>query len=144
MRTNFMNTRNNAAFFRAAAVCKLVCIVSRMWCLVQDPGAVPLGAWWVSVPTVVPSKLQTSQKQRTMTALQLGAYASAQKKVLLSSNVSGLPLFALLDIQHLTRQCGVLCTSDGIHSVPEVYEAALQNVMHHAARCAETADRKTC
>lgn len=41
--------------------------------------------------------------------------------------------FSLLDLFPLTQQCGEECTIDGIHSVPEVYDAALQLLLNIAA-----------
>lgn len=38
--------------------------------------------------------------------------------------------YALLDLFPLTRQCGEECSTDGIHSVPAVYDAALQLLLN--------------
>jgi hypothetical protein len=92
----------------------------------------------------VPSKLKTPEKKATMTASQLEAYARAQKAVLFSLSGGRNPLFGLLDIQHLTKQCGEPCTRDGIHFVPEVYEAALQNVLRIAMWVPKMPDSKSC
>lgn len=40
--------------------------------------------------------------------------------------------FALLDLFPLTRQCGEECSPDGVHSVPQVYDAALQILLNQA------------
>ena len=40
---------------------------------------------------------------------------------------------ALLDLFLLTQQCGEECSTDGVHSVPDVYDAALQLLLNLAA-----------
>lgn len=41
--------------------------------------------------------------------------------------------FSLLDLFPLTQQCGEECSTDGVHSSPEVYDAALQMLLNTVA-----------
>ena len=41
--------------------------------------------------------------------------------------------FALLDLLPLTQHCGEECSTDGVHSVPQVYDAALQLLLNLVA-----------
>ena len=41
--------------------------------------------------------------------------------------------FSLLNLFPLTQQCGEECSTDGVHSQPQVYDAALQLLLNLAA-----------
>jgi hypothetical protein len=45
----------------------------------------------------------------------------------------GRGAFTLLDLFPLTQQCGEECSTDGVHSQPQVYDAALQLLLNLAA-----------
>jgi hypothetical protein len=44
--------------------------------------------------------------------------------------------FGLLDMFSITYGCGIECSVDGIHSQPQVYDAATQIVLNMFKQCA--------
>lgn len=85
-------------------------------------------AYWLGMPTLVNSMLNTQEKQEKMNASTLEAYSQEvyRSKILYRS---GGPLM-LLDVEQLSRNCGLECTSDGMHYDGVVYEAALQIMLN--------------
>lgn len=84
--------------------------------------------FWMNLPTLVPSHLQSELKRERMTNRKLQLYA----KELLKSKISGpRGLTTLLDIQFLSHQCGTQCTLDGIHYSQAVYRAALHVMINN-------------
>lgn len=84
--------------------------------------------FWMNLPTLVPSLLQSELKRERMTSQKLQLYA----RELLKSKISGTRgLTTLLDIQFLSHQCGTQCTHDGIHYSQAVYRAALHIMINN-------------
>ncbi|KAL4439864.1 hypothetical protein ABPG75_002865 [Micractinium tetrahymenae] len=77
-----------------------------------------------------PNKMKTAEKQRTMTAANLDAYNRAIEQ---SGLLAPSGPFSLLDLFPLTRSCGEECSTDGVHSLPVVYDAALQLLLNIGA-----------
>ncbi|KAI3431801.1 hypothetical protein D9Q98_010554 [Chlorella vulgaris] len=77
-----------------------------------------------------PNRMRTEVKQQRMTPSNVDSYnqALAQAGVLAPAG----PLH-LLDLFPLTQHCGEECSTDGVHSLPEVYDAALQLMLNVAA-----------
>ncbi|KAJ4759271.1 Pmr5/Cas1p GDSL/SGNH-like acyl-esterase family protein [Rhynchospora pubera] len=84
--------------------------------------------FWLGLPTLISSKLNTPEKRERMTNAMLEAYGRevATTKIL---RQSGGPLM-LLDIRWLSRGCGARCTDDGMHYNGVVYNAALQIMLN--------------
>ncbi|XP_023525286.1 uncharacterized protein LOC111788933 [Cucurbita pepo subsp. pepo] len=84
--------------------------------------------FWIGMPTLINSMLNTEEKRKKMTDLMKVAYdESLRKSRLLRS--SGGPLL-LLDIETLSWNCGVRCTVDGMHYDDVVYEAAIHIMLN--------------
>ncbi|XP_022997835.1 uncharacterized protein LOC111492676 [Cucurbita maxima] len=84
--------------------------------------------FWIGMPTLINSMLNTEEKRKKMTDLMKVAYdESLRKSKLLRS--SGGPLL-LLDIETLSWNCGVRCTVDGMHYDGVVYEAAIHIMLN--------------
>lgn len=79
--------------------------------------------FWIGIPTLINSMLNTEEKRERMTDEMRVAYDEGLRSSKLLRR-SGGPLF-LLDIQSLSWNCGVRCTEDGIHYDGAVYEAAV-------------------
>ncbi|XP_057784144.1 protein ALTERED XYLOGLUCAN 9 [Salvia miltiorrhiza] len=87
-----------------------------------------LHLFWVGMPTLITSMLNTAEKKQRMTA----AMCSSYDKELTGSKLlrqSGGPLLKL-DIGLLSDFCGLRCTSDGMHYDEVVYDAALQIMLN--------------
>ncbi|XP_010263129.1 PREDICTED: uncharacterized protein LOC104601483 [Nelumbo nucifera] len=84
--------------------------------------------FWLGMPTLVSSMLNTEEKREKMSSVMYDAYNSElyESKLL---RQSGGPLL-LLDIQSLSRNCGALCTVDGMHYDGVVYEAAIHIMLN--------------
>jgi hypothetical protein len=84
--------------------------------------------FWLGLPTLIKSKLNTDEKRERMTDAMLGAYGRevARTKIL---RQSGGPL-VLLDVRLLSQGCGARCTEDGMHYDGVVYNAALQIMLN--------------
>lgn len=84
--------------------------------------------FWIGMPTLINSMLNTEEKREKMTDAMRGEY----DKELHNSKIlrkAGGPLL-LLDIESLSWNCGVRCTVDGMHYDMPVYEAALHIMLH--------------
>lgn len=79
--------------------------------------------FWMSLPTLIPSLLQSEVKQKQMTTYNLQVYL---REVQESQILHPKGVAMLLDIQKLSRQCGPRCSHDGIHYNQAIYQAALQ------------------
>jgi hypothetical protein len=84
--------------------------------------------FWIGVPTLINSMLNTEKKRERMTDAMRVAYNEALQSSKLLRR-SGGPLF-LLDIQSLSWNCGVRCTEDGMHYDGVVYDAALHIMLN--------------
>lgn len=78
--------------------------------------------FWMNLPTLVPSLLQSEVKRQRMTSLKMQLYGY-------ESNMSNLT--TLLDVRLLSRRCGARCTLDGIHYCQAVYRAALHVMINN-------------
>ncbi|CAL0317725.1 unnamed protein product [Lupinus luteus] len=84
--------------------------------------------FWLAMPTLVNSMLNTREKKEKMSNLMSGEY----ERVLQSSNMLrqfGGP-FQLLDIGSLSWSCGIRCTDDGMHYDDVVYEAGVHIMLN--------------
>jgi hypothetical protein len=88
----------------------------------------PPHLFWIGMPTLINSMLNTEEKREKMTDTMRVAYDEAlrRSKVL---RQSGGPLL-LLDMESLTWNCGVKCTEDGMHYQGAVYEAAIHILLN--------------
>ncbi|RAL43598.1 hypothetical protein DM860_017341 [Cuscuta australis] len=84
--------------------------------------------FWVGLPKLVNSKLNTEEKREKMGDAQSQAYCDEvyRSKLLLQY---GGPFF-LLDIHRLSDRCGARCTEDGMHYNGIVYDAAVQIMLN--------------
>jgi hypothetical protein len=87
--------------------------------------------FWMSLPTLIPSLLQSEVKQKQMTTYKLQVYS---REVLESQVLHPKGVAMLLDIQKLSQLCGPQCTRDGIHYSPAIYQAALQLLINSSLR----------
>ncbi|EHA8592128.1 PC-Esterase [Cocos nucifera] len=88
----------------------------------------PPHMFWLGLPTLVTSMLNTEEKRERMNRTVWEAYDREvhESKIL---KRSGGP-FLLLDIGLLSRGCGRRCTADGMHYDGVVYEAALHIMLN--------------
>lgn len=84
--------------------------------------------FWIGMPTLINSMLNTEEKREKMTDEMRGAYDRElwRSKLL---RQSGGPLL-MLDMASLSWSCGVRCTADGMHYDFPVYEAAVQIMLN--------------
>ncbi|MCD7446424.1 hypothetical protein HAX54_007736 [Datura stramonium] len=84
--------------------------------------------FWLGMPKLINSMLNTEEKREKMTDVMWQAYTDE----LYSSKLlrqSGGPLL-MLDIHALSNNCGVRCTTDGMHYHGVVYEAAVHVMLN--------------
>ncbi|KAH0465895.1 hypothetical protein IEQ34_005998 [Dendrobium chrysotoxum] len=88
----------------------------------------PPHMFWLGLPTLLNSMLNTEEKKEKMSKTVWDAYDQEVdgSGVLRPSGGS----FVLLDIGSLSRSCGLQCTTDGMHYERVVYEAALQVMLN--------------
>ncbi|KAI4299659.1 hypothetical protein L6164_033095 [Bauhinia variegata] len=79
--------------------------------------------FWLGMPTLVNSMLNTEEKREKMTNLRRGAYDRELENSMLLQQHGGP--FQLLDMGSLSWNCGIRCTDDGMHYDGAVYEAAV-------------------
>lgn len=84
--------------------------------------------FWMGMPTLINSMLNTEEKREKMTDEMRGAYDKQLWKSKLLRQTGG-PLL-MLDIESLSWNCGVRCTEDGMHYDLPVYEAAVQIMLN--------------
>jgi hypothetical protein len=94
--------------------------------LLEPSSSLRPNMFWLGLPKLVNSKLNTEEKKEKMTDTMLEAYDREVDSRGMSKGSSGP--FMLLDIGLLTCGCGVNCTSDGMHYDDAVYNAAV-NIM---------------
>ncbi|KAG0460339.1 hypothetical protein HPP92_020636 [Vanilla planifolia] len=88
----------------------------------------PPHMFWLGMPTLVNSMLNTEEKKEKMNRMVSEAYGhEVDGSGMLMQ--SGGP-FMLLDIGSLTQRCGNQCTSDGMHYDKIIYEAALHIMLN--------------
>lgn len=85
--------------------------------------------FWIGMPTLINSMLNTEEKREKMTDALRAAYDKQLRKSNLLRKSSNGP-FLLLDIESLSWNCGVRCTVDGMHYDLFVYEAALHIMLN--------------
>ncbi|XP_057442062.1 protein ALTERED XYLOGLUCAN 9 isoform X2 [Lotus japonicus] len=84
--------------------------------------------FWLGMPTLINSMLNTQEKRVKMTNLMRDEYESELQKSNILRQFGG-PL-QLLDIGSLSWNCGIKCTDDGMHYDGAVYEAGLQIMLN--------------
>jgi hypothetical protein len=100
---------------------RLLGVVAALHALSGSPSkAPPLEAFWLSVTSVVPSKLKTDQKRQMMTPANVAGYNDAIRRSGVASKAT------LIDMHSLSASCGALCTEDGIHYGNATYDAVIQ------------------
>ncbi|XP_042500390.1 uncharacterized protein LOC122078475 [Macadamia integrifolia] len=84
--------------------------------------------FWLGMPTLVNSMLNTEEKRLKMNSAMQDAYDRElyESKLL---RQSGGPML-LLDFQSLSRNCGIQCAVDGMHYDEAVYEAAVHIILN--------------
>ncbi|XP_050368594.1 protein ALTERED XYLOGLUCAN 9 [Argentina anserina] len=86
----------------------------------------PPHLFWIGMPTLINSMLNSEEKRERMTDALRAAYEEQLRE---SSLVRNGP-FLLLDVESLSWNCGVRCTADGMHYDRPVYEAALHIMLN--------------
>lgn len=77
--------------------------------------------FWLGMPMLINSMLNTEEKREKMTNVTQFAYNQGLRRAnLLRPNGP----FVLLDMQSLSEKCGARCTEDGMHYDEVVYEAS--------------------
>lgn len=84
--------------------------------------------FWLGIPTLINSMLNTEEKREKMTDLMRVSYERELKKSQILQQFGG-PL-QLLDISSLSWNCGIRCTDDGMHYDGVVYEAAVHILLN--------------
>uniref|UniRef100_A0A1D1YLH7 CAS1 domain-containing protein 1 n=1 Tax=Anthurium amnicola TaxID=1678845 RepID=A0A1D1YLH7_9ARAE len=84
--------------------------------------------FWLGMPTLVNSMLNTEEKQEKMNKSMWEAYHRELIESKLLQQMGG-PL-VLLDIESLSGNCGLQCTIDGMHYDGVVYEASLHMMLN--------------
>jgi hypothetical protein len=77
-------------------------------------------------------RLLSAEKRAAMTSEAVDSYNKALKK---SGVLAPQGPFGLLDMFSITYGCGIECSVDGIHSQPQVYDAATQIVLNIFEQC---------
>lgn len=83
--------------------------------------------FWLGMPALINSMLNTEEKREKMTSATQFAYDIGLRSAKLLR--PGGP-FVLLDIQTLSENCGERCTEDGMHYDGVVYEAAVHIMLN--------------
>ena len=83
--------------------------------------------FWLGMPMLINSMLNTEEKKEKMTNVTQYAYVRGLRNAnLLRPNGP----FVLLDMQSLSENCGARCTEDGMHYDGAVYEAAVHIMLN--------------
>ncbi|KAL6511966.1 hypothetical protein OROGR_021563 [Orobanche gracilis] len=88
--------------------------------------------FWVGIPTLITSMLNTDAKRERMTGLMCDLYDAALKRSQLFRQYGGSLLN--LDIRLLSDLCGTDCTSDGMHYDGVVYDTAVQIMLNRCSK----------
>ncbi|KAL6225719.1 hypothetical protein ACLB2K_004568 [Fragaria x ananassa] len=88
----------------------------------------PPHLFWIGMPTLINSMLNSEEKRDKMTDALRAAYDEQLRQSNLVRQSSGP--FLLLDVESLSWNCGVRCTEDGMHYDMPVYEAALHIMLN--------------
>jgi hypothetical protein len=78
-------------------------------------------------------RLLSAEKRAAMTPKAVDGYNTALEK---AGILAPRGPFGMLDMFSLTYGCGIECSVDGIHSQPQVYDAATQIVLNMFQKCA--------
>ncbi|CAA6673437.1 unnamed protein product [Spirodela intermedia] len=89
----------------------------------------PSHMFWLGMPTLVNSKLNTEEKREKMSQSMCEAYLRELDESQLLRQRGGGPLL-LLDIGSLSSNCGEQCTEDGMHYDEAVYEAGIHIMLN--------------
>ncbi|KAK7300631.1 hypothetical protein RJT34_11479 [Clitoria ternatea] len=84
--------------------------------------------FWLGMPTLINSMLNTQEKREKMTGLMVGEYERELKRSSILRQFGG-PL-QLVDIGSLSWNCGIRCTDDGMHYDGVVYEAGVHIMLN--------------
>lgn len=84
--------------------------------------------FWLGMPTLVNSMLNTQEKREKMTEIVWGEYEREVQGSGMLRQLDG-PL-QLVDIGSLSWNCGIKCTDDGMHYDEVVYEAGVQIMLN--------------
>lgn len=84
--------------------------------------------FWLGMPTLVNSMLNTKEKKEKMTDLVWGEYEREVQGSGMLKHLGG-PL-QLVDIGSLSWNCGIKCTDDGMHYDGVVYDAGVQIMLN--------------
>lgn len=84
--------------------------------------------FWLGMPMLLNTILNTEEKREKMTRVMQGGYARELYRSKLLRGFDGSLL--LLDIHSLSQKCGIRCTVDGMHYDGAVYEASVQIMLN--------------
>ncbi|XP_028800588.1 uncharacterized protein LOC114755866 [Neltuma alba] len=84
--------------------------------------------FWLGLPTLINSMLNTEEKREKMTDVMRVSYERELKKSQILQQFGGP--FQLLDIGSLSWNCGIRCTDDGMHYDGALYEAAVHILLN--------------
>ena len=84
--------------------------------------------FWLGMPTLVNSMLNTQEKKEKMTDLMRVEYERELQKSNMLRQFGGP--FQLLDMGSLSWNCGIKCTDDGMHYDVAVYEAGVHILLN--------------
>ncbi|KAK7321461.1 hypothetical protein VNO77_32126 [Canavalia gladiata] len=84
--------------------------------------------FWLGMPTLINSMLNTQEKREKMTDLMRDEYEREVKRSNILRQFGGP--FQLLDIGSLSWNCGIRCTDDGMHYDGVVYEAGVHIMLN--------------
>ncbi|KAK1410586.1 hypothetical protein QVD17_37123 [Tagetes erecta] len=101
--------------------------VSRKFDMESDAGRA-LHLFWLGMPTLINGLLNTEEKRVKMTRELCDAYDHELYKSKLLRRDGGSLL--LLDVESLSRRCGVDCSLDGMHYSDVVYEASVHVMLN--------------
>ncbi|KAL3845067.1 hypothetical protein ACJIZ3_002470 [Penstemon smallii] len=87
-----------------------------------------LHLFWIGMPTLITSMLNTEEKKEKMTSVMSSAYDTEVNESKLLRH-SGGPLLKL-DIRLLSGLCGPQCTADGMHYDGVVYDSAVHILLN--------------
>ncbi|CAI9272133.1 unnamed protein product [Lactuca saligna] len=84
--------------------------------------------FWLGMPTLINRMLNTEEKRVKMTSEMCNLYDQELYKSKILRKDGGV--FLLLDVENLSKKCGVDCSSDGMHYNGVVYEACVHVMLN--------------
>ncbi|XP_020243563.1 LOW QUALITY PROTEIN: uncharacterized protein LOC109821818 [Asparagus officinalis] len=85
-------------------------------------------AFWLGLPELVETMLNTEEKRLNMNRTMQESYRAELGKSGMLKRDGGQ--FLLIDVGFLSRECGAMCTEDGMHYDQRVYDSAVQIMLN--------------